>query len=63
MPPTDLDAASQSRLAWRAFSDGLRVDSNLKLDAAAVENVEPAREPDMASIITKRNASIAKLAA
>ena len=59
MPPTDLDAASQSRLAWRAFSDGLRVDANLKLDAKAVENAEPAREPDMAVIIAKRNAVIA----
>ena len=60
MPAQDDDAASVSRQAWRALSDGLRVDANAQLDAKAGENVEPAREPDMASIIEKRNAAIAR---
>jgi len=58
VPAQDDDAASRSLAAWRAFSDGLRNNANLKLDAKARDSA-PAPEPDIGQIILKRNAALA----
>jgi hypothetical protein len=61
MPPHDLDAASQTQLAWRAFSDGLLVDASLKLESNPGENPVKPAPVDIAAIAKKRLASLARL--
>jgi hypothetical protein len=58
-PPQDDDAASQSRLAWRAFADGLRTDANLKAWTKAGKKAKPEPVADIAAIAAKRLAAIA----
>ena len=60
-PPHDLDAASQTQLAWRAFSDGLLVDASLKLESNPGENPVKPAPVDIAAIAKKRLASLARL--
>jgi hypothetical protein len=61
MPPHDLDAASQTQLAWRAFSDGLLVDASLKLESNPGEDPVKPAPVDIAAIAKKRLASLARL--
>jgi hypothetical protein len=66
----DDDAASQSRLAWRSFSDALRIDANANLVTGDSRATKPAKAGkatphvvDIANIAVKRLEALARLGA
>jgi hypothetical protein len=65
--PLDDDAASQSRLAWREFSDALRIDADAQLATTAPKPAKAAKDTphvvDIAEIAVKRLEALARLAA
>jgi hypothetical protein len=65
--PIDDDAAAQSRLAWRSFSDALRVDANAQLVTTAAKPAKAAKDTapaiSIAEIAVKRLEALARLGA
>jgi hypothetical protein len=66
--PLDDDAASVSRLAWRDFSDALRIDANAQLATTAAKPAKVGKEDtahvvDIAEIAVKRLEALARMGA